>query len=71
MMFYYPLLQDKIHSVEVDINNIKKKYMYYLNNSGEAKNIIYNANQFVKYYIKPCFYLQYTIKLFENISDNR
>ncbi len=46
MCFYYPLLKENEHFVQVDKNDVLKKREYYLNNPKEAQFIISNARSF-------------------------
>lgn len=48
MCFYYPLLHNGTHFVEVDKTNMVEKAIFYENNPNEAKFIIQNANKFSK-----------------------
>ena len=72
MLWYYPLLQNKSHFVEVDVNNMNNTFKYYENNKKEAEFIISNANQFAKnWFNKPIIPQQYMVTLFETISLNK
>ena len=46
MLWYYPLMKDKVHFVNVDTDNMESMYQYYQNKAKEANLIIKNANQF-------------------------
>lgn len=71
MLWYYPIMQNKTHFVEVDIKNMEDQFQYYENNQKEAEFIIKNANEFSKSMFNPLVTQNYTIRIFENISQNR
>lgn len=70
ILWYYPLLQDRTHFVEVSLNSMRQHGEYYMANPNEAKHIIANANGFVDRYINPVSTMFYTAQLFEFGSDN-
>jgi hypothetical protein len=76
MLWYYPLLKDKEHFVEVCIdenasNEIIKMFNYYQNNINEAKQIISNANIMGRQLFTKNTCQKYMVALFQNIADNR
>ena len=70
MLWYYPLLQDRHHYVEVDVHSLEKEYIYYENNVKEAMNIVSNSNKLARELFKPFIVQQYCVSLFEGISQN-
>lgn len=70
MMWYYPMLMDKIHHVDVDEFNIEEKRLYYINNPKEAENITMTANQLAKDLFTPENHVLYTSVLFETLASN-
>jgi hypothetical protein len=68
MLWYYPLLQDTVQYVDVDSNNMKNKYLYYLNNKNDAQRIIANSKAFADTIFKPSIHTQYTTALFQSID---
>jgi hypothetical protein len=71
ILWYYPLLMDDTHFVDVNIDNIRAKYMFHKNNPQETKRIITNANKFISTYIKPVNTMMYTTFLFETFAENK
>lgn len=63
--WYYPLLHPGEHYVEVDKDNIEKKFMYYENNPKEYAFIVENANRFVSSYLKTVHAYMYMVNLLE------
>lgn len=75
MLWYYPLLKDKEHFVEVSFdelapNYILKMYQYFENNPKEAQQIISNANIIAKQLFQPSICDRYIQQIFTNISEN-
>lgn len=70
MMWYYPMLMDKQHYVEVDEFVMENKRMYYLNNPQEAKHITSTAKKLAKDLFTPNNHILYTTGLFETIASN-
>lgn len=70
VLYYYPLMLDGSHFVEVHKNSMLKNFMFYENNPAQANNIIFNANTFVDTHLKPTNAILYLTYLFENFSDN-
>jgi len=70
MLWYYPLLRDKTHFVEVEKGTIENAFRYYENNGTEAQWITCNANRFSDLMFNPYITQQYTISLFESIAHN-
>lgn len=71
MLFYYPLLRNKEHFVEVSKENMENMRLYYKNNHEEAIRISQNANAFAEEFFTPYTHITYTIKLFESIAENK
>lgn len=71
MLWYYPLIQNDIHYVEVNKNTIKNKLDFFENNPQLAYCMIYNAKNMVNTLFRPLIHQMYTINLFENIGNNR
>jgi hypothetical protein len=71
MLWYYPLLHDKTHFVEVDQDSIVNKMNYYSSNPHVATHIIHSANQFSSLYFNQVSCNLYTTQLFEEIANNK
>ena len=71
MLWYYPMLQNRTHFVEVNNSTIENSYNYYQNNPKEAEFIIQNANRFAKDMFVPEACQFYTISLFDAIANNK
>lgn len=73
-LWYSCLFMDKQHFVEVDtsngMKNILNAYKYYENNPREALHIIKNATDLGKKLFTPSVCKEYTIELFQNITEN-
>lgn len=67
-LWYYPLLVADQHYVEVNLDNLRQKYQYYLSNPGEAKKIIGNAQSFVKSYLVPDAHFYYSSIMLSNVE---
>lgn len=70
MLWYYPLLQDKQHFVEVSQDTIDQKFMHYLHKPDEAKLITKNAQQLANVISQPMTHMVYTTILFESLASN-
>lgn len=68
MLWYYPMIIDKTHFVEVDEYKIDKMRQYYINNPNEANFIIANAKALKEQLFKPYNHMYYTSLLFEEMS---
>jgi hypothetical protein len=67
--FYYPLLKNNKHYVEVlEVDDIKNKRLYYLNNPNETKQIIHEANIFANQYLNANCAKEYVIQLFKECA---
>jgi len=66
MCFYYPLLKEKTHYIDVSLKNddILKKREFYLNNPKKSEDIIQNASLFAQNYLHQDSAQQYIISLF-------
>lgn len=71
MLWYYPLLQERTHFVEVNKDNIVNKMAYYNANPKIADHIIHNAQQFSQQYFNQVACNLYTTQLFEEIANNK
>ena len=71
MLWYYPLLQNNVHMVEVDLDNMIDKFKYYENNVKEANYITTCANVFANTFFNPETCKMYCKYLFEHIAENR
>jgi hypothetical protein len=71
MLWYYPLLQEDVHYVGVNKNNIKEKFDFYNNNPQLAQIMIYNAKKISNNIFRPIIHQMYTVKLFESIALNK
>lgn len=71
MLWYYPLMQDGTHFVEVrSPDDILSKRSYFNSNPGHAMFIIQNANNFVRSFLTPTATLLYSTYLFETAAGN-
>lgn len=66
--WYFPLLHEGVHYVNVNTENMINKFTYYQNNPKEAEFIIQNANKFVTQFLKPVHAQLYLLALFEECS---
>lgn len=71
MLWYYPLMLDKFHFVNVDKNNMESVVQYYNSNPIEAQIMSVNARRFVHDVCKPLSHQMYSVSLFESIGDNK
>ena len=71
MLWYYPLLQDDNHYVEVNKDNIISKMNYFNTNPLHAQHIISNAKRITSKLFRPIIHQMYTTNLFENMALNR
>lgn len=69
MLWYYPLMMDKTHYVEVCEYTIDQMRQYYINNPKEACHIIENAKNLYKTLFKPQNHMYYTSLLFESMAS--
>lgn len=65
MCFYYPLLHNGTHYVEVTLEDMIKKALYYENNHKEAQFIIESANKFALTFLNSSVAERYLVKLLE------
>lgn len=69
--WYYPLLRPGEHYVNVDLNTMHSKFMYYENNPKEYNLIVENANKFVNNFMKTTHaYLYMSVLLEESMFWN-
>lgn len=71
MLFYYPLLRNKEHFIEVTTDNLENMRLFYKNNYRDATRISQNANAFSEEFLKPITHILYTIELFDTIAQNK
>jgi hypothetical protein len=71
MLWYFPLLQNDIHYVDVTKENMKAKFDFFNNNRDHAMMMIYNARKFAQTMFRPIIHQMYTINLFESIATNK
>ena len=71
MLWYYPLLQEDVHYIGVNKNNIKEKFDFYNNNPQLSQIMIYNAKKLSNNIFRPMVHQIYTVKLFESIGLNK
>jgi hypothetical protein len=71
MLWYYPMMRNKEHFVEVNENNIENMRQYYFNNHKEAEYIIHNAKTLSSELFKPYNHMYYTTMLFDTIAENK
>ena len=70
MLWYYPMLGDKQHFVEVDEKTIDNVVSYYLANPREAQTIVATSQSFSKAMFQPSSHILYTTALFETMAWN-
>ena len=63
--FYYPMMHDGVHFVQVDETTMRDKFTYYMNNPKEVQFIIENAKRFAKKIFNQNAALLYMKYLFE------
>jgi hypothetical protein len=68
--WYYDFLQEDIHYVSVNTNNMEKKYNFFENNSNQALEIINNSKNFIKDYCSENAWTFYFKSLLEEIDFN-
>ena len=71
MLWYYPLLHEDNHYVEVDKDNMLSKMNFFNSNPMNAQCMIFNAKRLAMTLFRPITHQMYTINLFENIALNR
>jgi len=71
MLWYYPLLNEDVHYVGVNKDNIKNKFEFFNNNPQLAQIMIYNAKKLTNNLFRPIVHQMYTVKLFESIGLNK
>lgn len=70
MLWYYPMIQDDTHYVEVNRNNITNKMEFFNNNPQHAYCMIYDAKKLCNTLFRPIVHQMYTINLFESMALN-
>ena len=70
MLWYYPMLGDKQHFVEVDEKTMDNVVAYYLANPREAQTIAATSQTFSKAAFQPSSHILYTTALFETMAWN-
>lgn len=68
MLWYYPLMKNGEHFVEVDENTMESKRIYYVNNPKESLRIIDNSKRLYLDLFKPENHIIYTSTLFNTIG---
>lgn len=71
MLWYYPLIQENIHYIGVDLKTIQNQFMFYKSNVDQSKWMVSNANAFARDYANHLAALMYTTRLFENFAMNK
>lgn len=71
MLWWYPLLNEEIHYVSVNKENINNKFEFYNSNPQLAQIMIYNAKKLSNNIFRPIINQLYTVKLFESIALNK
>lgn len=72
MLWYYPLLQNRVHFTEIDqLEDIEKHMNIFNNNPNLAYNMIINSKEFHNNINRPIIPQLYLIKLFETMAENR
>lgn len=70
MLWYYPMLRNKEHFVEVNESNIDALRKFYSTNIAESVRMIRNAHVFSGEVFKPLCHMMYTSTLFETMGEN-
>lgn len=71
MLWYYPLLQNDVHFLDVNKDNMKQKMEFYSANPQLAHVMIFNAKKSASMLFRPITHQMYTINLFESIANNK
>lgn len=71
MLWYYPLLQNDVHFIDVNKDDMKNKMDFYANNPQLAHVMIFNAKKTASMLFRPIVHQMYTINLFETIAQNK
>lgn len=71
MLWYYPLLQEDIHYVSVNKQNLRHKVQMLEANPQIAQIMIYNARKTAQGLFRPIIPQMYTISLLEAMAENR
>jgi len=68
--WYYPILEENKHYVNVNKHNLENKFNFFENNNNQAQEIIRNSNKFVEDYCKSKAWILYFKTLLEEINSN-
>lgn len=71
VLWYYPLLIENEHYIEVDKNNIREKFNFYNNNNQLAELMIEKTKKMAIELFRPISHQIYMVNLFESIGLNR
>ncbi len=71
MLWYYPLLQNDVHFIDVNKDNMQQKMDFYINNPQLSHVMIYNAKKMASTLFRPIVHQMYTINLFESFAHNK
>lgn len=71
MLWYYPLLQNDVHFIDINKDTLKNKFDYYNNNPQLAQIMIHNAKKLANDIFRPIIHQMYTVNLFESIGLNK
>ncbi len=71
MLWYYPMLQNETHFVDVTKETMQSRFNYFENNPAHAQCIMFNARNFVNNFFRPISHQLYTINLFESLANNK
>lgn len=71
MLWYYPMLQNETHFIDVTKDNMHSRLQYFENNPSHAQCIMFNARNFVNSFFRPISHQLYTINLFESLAFNK
>ena len=67
--WYYPCLKENFHYIPVNMNNMEKQYTFLENNPNQSREIISQAQQFVKSFCTPIAYQVYLKYLIQYVFE--
>lgn len=70
-LWYYPLVHEGVHYIGVNMDNMKSKYEFCLQNPEYCRFVINNAQKFTSTFATPISTLLYTTYLFETFAENK
>jgi hypothetical protein len=71
MLWYHPLVQEDIHYISVNNDNIKNKFEFYNGNASISQMVIYNAKKLANNIFRPIVHQMYMVELLQSIALNK